>query len=180
METSLSFVQYHDFSMFSFSHFLSSFKRSTKSRSWNNGRVCKRRLSRLIAYIHHTNDHRKYCHVDIKYGHSIADCTCYETQTLLKTSKTRNQLWVESYVSSDVGHLFHQLDVQKANMSVPQFHRIGTYIVECLFANGRNSCSRSMRCGDRSIEFFKKHPSSSERSLSKRKGRWWTVEKSNT
>ena len=37
-----------------------------------------------------------------------------------------------------------------------------------------------MGCGDRSVAFFKEHPSSSERSLSKRKGRWSSAEGSRT
>ena len=74
----------------------------------------------------------------------------------------------------------HQLDVQEANVSVSRFHRIGSCFFGCLFANGWYSCSRSMGCGDRIIAFFEERPSSSERSLSKRKGRWSSAGKSST
>ena len=34
----------------------------------------------------------------------------------------------------------HESDVQEANVSVSQFHRIGIYFVGCWFANGRTPC----------------------------------------
>ena len=65
----------------------------------------------------------------------------------------------------------HKLGVQEANVSVSQFHRIGIYVFGCFSANGWNSCSPSMGCGDRSIAFFEEHPSSSERSTVEKR-RW--------
>ena len=52
--------------------------------------ACDRRLARPMSVIHHTNDHRQYCHVGntalhCRLGHS-------KTQTLLVICKTRNQL----------------------------------------------------------------------------------------
>ena len=37
-------------------------------------------------------------------------------------------------------------------------HRVWNYFFACWFAKGRNSCSWSMGCGDRSIAFFKRTP----------------------
>ena len=68
---------------------------------------CDRRLARLIAYILHTNDHRQWCHVGNTL--SIVDWDFSETQTLLGALKTLNQLRVESYVFSDVEHLFRKV-----------------------------------------------------------------------
>ena len=48
----------------------------------------------------------------------------------------------------------------------------------CWVANGWNPCSRSRRCGDRSMAFFPKHTSSSERSLSKSGGHQSSAEES--
>ena len=92
----------------------------------------------------------------------------------------RLQLRGESYVLSESNICSHKLDVQEANISVSQFYRIGSYFFGCWFANGWYSCSRSLGCGDRSVAFFKEHPSSSERSLSKTKGRWSSAAKSST
>ena len=36
-------------------------------------RACDRRLARLISYIHHTSDHRQYCHV----GNTAQHCRLY-------------------------------------------------------------------------------------------------------
>ena len=83
---------------------------------------CDRRLARLISYIHHTNDFRQYCHVATRF--SIVDWVNPNTQDFagdLEDSKYHSE---ESYVSSEVEHFCpHQLDVQEANVSIPQFNQ---------------------------------------------------------
>ena len=65
----------------------------------------------------------------------------------------KNQHLVESDVSLKVNICSHKLDVQEANVSVSQFHRIGNYFFGCWFANGWNPCPWFVGCGDRSVTF---------------------------
>ena len=83
----------------------------------------------------------------------IVDWVYFKTQILLVTLKTRNQPREEPDVSSDVERLFPEVEVQEANVGVSQFHRIGSYLFGCCFANGWNACSRFIGCGDRSVAF---------------------------
>ena len=99
---------------------------------------------------------------------NIVDWVCSKFMTLLATLKTLNQHQGEYYVSLE-NICSHRLVVQEANVSVSQFHRIGNYFVGCGFANGWYPCSWPFRCGERSVTFLEKHPSSSGWSLSKRK-----------
>ena len=129
-------------------------------------RACDRRSARLIAYIHHANDHRQCCHVGNTAQHRrlglFQDPVCWRPWRLQINLGG-------SYVSSEAKHFCsHKLDVQEVNVSVSQFYRIWNLFIGCWFANGRNSRFRSMGCGDRSITCFKEHPSSSKRSLSQR------------
>ena len=70
----------------------------------------------------------------------------------------------------------HKSDVQETNVSGAHFYRIGSFFLLVLDCEWMESLPRSDGCGDRSFAFFKEHPSSKERSLSKRKGRWSRVE----
>ena len=47
----------------------------------------------------------------------------------------------------------HQLNVQEANVSIPQFHRIGNHFVGCRTANGWIACARFVGYGDTSVAF---------------------------
>ena len=67
----------------------------------NLARDCNKRLARLISYIHLTSDIVMWVIRLI-----IVDCDCSKTQTLLVMLKIRNQHRRESYVSSEVEHLF--------------------------------------------------------------------------
>ena len=79
-------------------------------------RACDRRSARLISYIHHTNDYRQCCHV----GSTAQHCrlVCSKTPILLATLRTQNQLQGESYVSSEVEHLFPLVGCAKKKTSV--------------------------------------------------------------
>ena len=88
--------------------------------------ACDRRLARLISYIHHTNDFRQYCHV----GNTAQHCRLVLFQDSdfagdleeLKINPERNLMYLrKSNICS------HKLDVQQANVSVSQFHRIGSF-----------------------------------------------------
>ena len=76
-----------------------------------------------------------------------------KTQTLLETLRLLFNLgWSLLYFRKS-NICSHKLDVQEVDVSVSQFHRIGSYFSGCWFVNGKYSCSRSMGCGDRSIAF---------------------------
>ena len=90
---------------------------------------------------------------------SIVDWVYPQTQILLVTLKIHNQtqenlvhLWKSSICS-------HKLDVQEINVSIRQFCRIRNYFVGCFFENGRATCSRLMRRGDRSVTFIEEYRS---------------------
>ena len=68
---------------------------------------------------------------------------------------SRPRLW--SYVYSEAEHLDRKFDVQEANVSVSQFHRIGSYFFGFWFANGWTACFRSLGHGDWSVTFDKEH-----------------------
>ena len=64
-----------------------------------------------------------------------------KTQTLLETWKIKIYLRKNLLYLWKLNICSHKLDVQEANISVSQFHRIGDYFFGCWFANGRCSCS---------------------------------------
>ena len=134
-------------------------------QSQNGKELVTERLARSISSFHHTNDHRQYCHV----GNTAQHCRLgvFRDSDLLDILKIVNlprvslvYLWksnicsrkwnvpVESCVSSELEHSFPLFFA--TNVSVSQFHGIGSKFSECWFANGWNPCSRSMGCGDRS------------------------------
>ena len=84
-----------------------------------------------------------------------------KTQTLREILKTLNQPRCESYVSLEVEHLFPQAGCARSKTSVSQSESEVISLNAGLRIGGS---SRSMGCGDRSITFFKEHPSSSQRS----------------
>ena len=81
----------------------------------------------------------------------------------------KNQHLVESYVSLKVNICSQKLDVQEANVSVSQFHRIGNYFFGCWFANGWNPCPWFVGCGDRSVTFVEQQEIINPGSLWKQK-----------
>ena len=134
-------------------------------------RDCDKRSARLISYIHRTNYHQKYC--DVGNRLSIVDWVYSKTQTLLATLQTPNQPLGESYVFSEVEYLFPQVGCVRSKrqcLTVPQNRKLFIYL-DARFRMDGILALRSVGCGDRSIVFFKEHPSSSERSVSKREGR---------
>ena len=119
--------------------------------------ACDRRLARLIAYIHHTSDIRQYCHV----GNTAQHCRlglfipwlrlCWRLWGLkINFRVSLVYLWKPNFCPS-------QLDVQEANVSIPQFHRIWNYFVGCWIANGWTTCSRLLGRGNWSVTFNKQH-----------------------
>ena len=110
---------------------------------------------------------------------SIVDWICSKTQALLKTLKTLNQSRGGSCVCSESEHSSPLLGCARKKVSIPQFYRIRNYFVGYWFKDERTSCSWPMGC-DESFAFFEKHWSSTERSLSKRKERWSSAEKTST
>ena len=139
--------------------------------------ACDRRQARSIAYIlsHEWPPTTLSCG---KHGSALPIGflrrlrLCWESWKF-KINLGENSVYLpESNVSS------RKLDTQGANTSLPQFYRMGSSFFGCWFANGWNPSFRSLECGHRSIAFFKEHPSSSERSLSNREGRWSSAEKS--
>ena len=105
-------------------------------------------LARLISNIHHTNDYRQYCHV----GDTAQHCRCRLCwRRRFKVNIRVNMCLWKSNICS------HELDVQEAEVSVSQFHRIGNCFVGCWLANARYRCSRLLECVDRSVTFFLKN-----------------------
>ena len=107
-------------------------------RKWT--RACDKCLARLISYIHHANNYRQYCHV----GNTAQHCRLGKFQDSdfagdLEDSKSTPGRILCIFWKPNV--CSHKLDVQQANVTVSQFHRIGIYFVGCWFANGRYSCS---------------------------------------
>ena len=96
--------------------------------------ACDRRLARLISYIHHTSDCRQCGHV----GNTAQHCRL----SLFQDSDFAGD--IEDSTSTSGGNLCkfgsrtfcsHQLDVQEANFSIPQFCRIRNYFVGCWSEN---------------------------------------------
>ena len=109
-------------------------------------RACDRRLARLISDIHFTNDYRQYCHV----GNAAQHCRL----GLFQDSDFAGDLEDSKSTSGGVLCIFgksnictDQLDVQEANVSVSQLHRIRDHIVGCWFANGWFTCARLVGFG---------------------------------
>ena len=100
-------------------------------------RACDKRLARWISYIHHTSDHRQYCHVctaqrcrlglfqDSDFAGDLEDSKSTSGRILVYLRKSNN--------------CSNQLVVQEANVSVSQFHRIGSYFSGCWSSHGRNT-----------------------------------------
>ena len=98
--------------------------------------ACDRRLSRLISYIRFTSDYRQYCHV----GNAAQHCRI----GLFQDSDFAGSSWRhfgKSNICTD------QLDVQEADDSISQLHRIINHIVGCWFAYGRSACARLVGFG---------------------------------
>ena len=96
-------------------------KLATSVTKWTQ--ACDKRLNRLISYIHHTCEYKQHCHV----GHTrliIVDWVCLKTQTLLATLRTRNQPRRSLMYLRKSSICPHLLDVQEANISIPQFCRV--------------------------------------------------------
>ena len=77
-------------------------------------RACDRRLARLTAYIHHTNDHRRYCHVGKTAQHCRLD--------LFQDSDFAGDIdvikWAKAHVfvhSDSVLHVARMYDHSEAN-----------------------------------------------------------------
>ena len=105
--------------------------------------ACDRRLARSIFYIHFTSDYRQYCHV----GNAAQHCRL----GLFQDSDFAGDL--EDYTRRSFVHVWKsnicpdQLDVQEANVSVSQLHRIRNHIVGCRFAYGWFTCARLVGFG---------------------------------
>ena len=92
------------------------------------------RLARLVSYIHHTSDYRQYCHV----GNTAQHCRLGLFQDSdfagdLEDSKStsgrgrRRKQDLMFFWKSNIRP--HQMDVQEANVSIPQFLRIKNHFV---------------------------------------------------
>ena len=68
-------------------------------------RACDRRSARLISHIHHTSDHRQYCHVGTTAQHCRLGFFS-KTPIFLVTLRIQTQPRWEFYVSLEVEHLF--------------------------------------------------------------------------
>ena len=93
--------------------FLWSVSKLTRSiTKWT--KVCDKRLSRLISYIHHTCEYKQYCHV----GNIGKDC--FKNPILQEILMTQNPLLEEHCVFGS--HIFvpKRLDVQ----DTPQFNTV--------------------------------------------------------
>ena len=76
---------------------------------------CDKRLSRLISHIHHTCDHRQYCHVGNHCKtmqitrQNNADWDCFMTPILQEILRIQNQDQVEHCALLEVIHLFQSV-----------------------------------------------------------------------
>ena len=128
--------------------------------------ACDRRLARLISYIHYTNDYRQYCHV----GNTAQHCRqglvsrlrfcCRPWGLNINFGESLMYLWKPNICP-------HQLDVQEANVSIPQFYRIWNHFVGCWTANGWTACSRPLGLGDRSVTFIEQYQNTNQPSSRK-------------
>ena len=66
--------------------------------------ACDRRLAKLISYIHHTSDHRQYCHV----GNTAQHCRLgsFQDSDFASDRKDSKSTSGESDVPSEVEHSF--------------------------------------------------------------------------
>ena len=98
-----------------------------------------RRLARLMSYIHYKSDYRQDCHM----GKTAQQCRSglFQDSDLQGILKIRNQLR-ESFMHLRKPNIcLHLLDVQEANISIPQFYRIIDHVVKCWTANGWIACA---------------------------------------
>ena len=103
---------------------------------------------RFHTFITQRNSHKTVMWATLL---SIVDWVYFKTQTLLATLRTQHLPLEESCVYSEAEHLDRKFDVQEANDSVSQFHRIGRYFFGFWFANGWTACFRSLGHGDWSV-----------------------------
>ena len=99
-----------------------------------------RRQARLISYIHHTSGYRQCCHVD----NAVQHCR----SRLFPDSDFGGALEDSKATSGGVFvHLqkpnicTNKLNVQKANVSISQFHWIRDHFAGCWFAYGWSICA---------------------------------------
>ena len=100
------------------------------ARSVTKWTACDKRLARLIAEIHHTNDYRQYCHV----GNTVQHCRLGLFQDSdyvgdLQDSKSTSgwclvYFWKSNFCPS-------QLDVQETNFGFAQLYRIRSRFSGC-------------------------------------------------
>ena len=88
-------------------------------------KACDKRLNRLIIYIyiHHTCEHKQYCHV----GNTAKQCRLglFQALTSREILKIRNPLLEEHCAFLEVIHLFrYVVDVQETDCRFAQFNRI--------------------------------------------------------
>ena len=88
--------------------------------------ACDIRLARWISCIHHTSEHRQHCLVATR--HSTADRVFSKTQTFLATLRTQSQPRGCPLYIRKPNICPHQLDVQEADISIPQFYRIRYHV----------------------------------------------------
>ena len=67
-------------------------------------KACDKRLNRLISYIHHTCEYKKYCYVVILQNN--ADWDCFKTPISREILRIRNPLLEEHCAFLEVIHLF--------------------------------------------------------------------------
>ena len=90
-------------------------------------RACDRRSTRLIAHIHPTSDHRQYCHVRNTAQHCRL---CLFQDSDFAGDFLSQRRWI-FYAFRKSNICSHKLDLQEANVSVSQSHRIGSYFFGC-------------------------------------------------
>ena len=123
-------------------------------------KACDKHLARLISYIHHTCEHRQYCHV----GHTAQQCSefqsYFKTLILQETLKTQCQHQGESYVHVRKPNICtNKLDVQdQTNLSFTLFHGSWSNFSRCRLTHGWDSRSRSLEFGERSVPLFLSKP----------------------
>ena len=113
-------------------------------------RACGERLARPISYIHHTNDHRQYCHV----GNTAQHCRLGLFQDSDFAGGVEDSKSTSGGICCILGSrtfCSHKLYVPEANISISQFNRIRSYFVVCWFTDGRTPCSWFMGSGNWSV-----------------------------
>ena len=86
--------------------------------------ACDIRLARWISCIHHTSEYRQHCPVTKR--HSTAYRVDSKTQTFL-TRTQKQPRGCPLYIRKP-NICPHQLDVQEADISIPQFYRIRYHV----------------------------------------------------